>query len=82
MMGALVQRDSRRFGVVSEVDGAVGEPPTWPGAMSSLRKSPAAATITIDLGGDDMSTIRRTTTQTVRSVTAHRPRKARTTHVS
>jgi hypothetical protein len=39
-------------------------------------------TITIDLGGDDTRTIRRTTTQAVRSIKAHRPRKARTTHVS
>src|SRR5215471_13278203 len=39
-------------------------------------------TVTIDLGGDDVRTIRRTTTQPVRSIKAHRPRKARTTHVS
>jgi transposase InsO family protein len=42
----------------------------------------AEHTITLDLGGDDMRTIRRTTTQAVRSIKAHRPRKARTTHVS
>jgi transposase InsO family protein len=42
----------------------------------------AEHTITIDLGGDDTRTIRRTTTQAVRSIKAHRPRKARTTHVS
>jgi transposase InsO family protein len=42
----------------------------------------AEHTITIDLGGDDMRTIRRTTTQPVRSIKAHRPRKARSTHVS
>jgi transposase InsO family protein len=42
----------------------------------------AEHTITIDLGGDDVRTIRRTTTQPVRSIKAHRPRKARTTHVS
>jgi transposase InsO family protein len=42
----------------------------------------AEHTITIDLGGDDVRTIRRTTTQAVRSIKAHRPRKARTTHVS
>jgi hypothetical protein len=39
-------------------------------------------TVTVDLGGDDIRTIRRTTTQPVRSIKAHRPRKARTTHVS
>jgi hypothetical protein len=39
-------------------------------------------TVTIDLGGDDARTTRRTTTQAVRSIKAHRPRKARTTHVS
>jgi hypothetical protein len=39
-------------------------------------------TITIDLGGDDVRTVRRTTTQAVRSIKAHRPRKARTAHVS
>ncbi len=39
-------------------------------------------TLTIDLGGDDIRTTRRTTTQAVRSIKAHRPRKARTTHVS
>jgi transposase InsO family protein len=42
----------------------------------------AEHTLTIDLGGDDIRTIRRTTTQPVRSIKAHRPRKARTTHVS
>jgi transposase InsO family protein len=42
----------------------------------------AEHTITIDLGGDDLRTIRRTTTQAVRSIKAHRPRKARTTHDS
>jgi transposase InsO family protein len=42
----------------------------------------AEHTMTIDLGGDDIRTIRRTTTQPVRSIKAHRPRKARTTHVS
>jgi len=39
-------------------------------------------TVTIDLGRDDVRTIRRTTTQAVRSIKAHRPRKARTTRVS
>jgi len=39
-------------------------------------------TVTVDLGGDDIRTIRRTTTQAVRSIKAHRPRKARTAHVS
>ena len=39
-------------------------------------------TVTVDLGGDDTRTVRRTTTQPVRSIKAHRPRKARTTHVS
>jgi len=42
----------------------------------------AEHTITIDLSGDDTRTIRRTTTQAVRSIKAHRPRKAKTTHVS
>jgi transposase InsO family protein len=42
----------------------------------------AEHTVTVDLGGDDTRTIRRTTTQAVRSIKAHRPRKARTTHVS
>jgi transposase InsO family protein len=42
----------------------------------------AEHTITIDLGGDDTRTIRRTTTQAVRSIKAHRPRKARATHAS
>jgi hypothetical protein len=36
----------------------------------------AADTVTIDLGGDDARTVRRTTTQPVRSIKAHRPRKA------
>jgi transposase InsO family protein len=40
----------------------------------------AAQTITIDLGGEDTRTVRRTTTQPVRSIKAHRPRKA--AHVS
>ena len=34
----------------------------------------ADTTVTIDLGGDDIRTIRRTTTQPVRSIKAHRPR--------
>jgi hypothetical protein len=42
----------------------------------------AERTITIDLGGDDTRTIRRTTTRPVRSIKAHRPREARATHVS
>jgi hypothetical protein len=40
----------------------------------------AAETITIDLGGDDTLTVRQTTTQPVRSIKAHQPRKA--AHVS
>jgi transposase InsO family protein len=40
-----------------------------------------AETITIDLG-EDTRTIRRTTTQAVRSIKAHRPREPRATHVS
>jgi hypothetical protein len=40
----------------------------------------AEATITIDLGGDDTRTVRRTTTQPVRSIKAQQPRKA--AHVS
>ena len=40
----------------------------------------AAETVTIDLGGEDTRTVRRTTTQPVRSIKAHRPRKA--AHVS
>jgi hypothetical protein len=39
----------------------------------------AAETVTIDLG-EDTRTVRRTTTQPVRSIKAHRPRKA--AHVS
>jgi hypothetical protein len=35
---------------------------------------------TIDLGGEDARTVRRTTTQAVRRVKPHRPRKA--AHVS
>jgi hypothetical protein len=46
------------------------------------RQVVAAETITIDLSGDDTRTIRRTTTQPVRSIKAHRPRKAGTAHVS
>jgi transposase InsO family protein len=42
----------------------------------------AAETITIDLGGEDTRTVRRTTTQPVRSIKAHRPREARAAHVS
>ena len=40
----------------------------------------AADTITIDLGSDDTRTVRRTTTQPVRSIKAQQPRKA--AHVS
>jgi hypothetical protein len=42
----------------------------------------AAGTITIDLAGEDTRTVRRTTTQAVRSIKAHRPREPRATHVS
>jgi hypothetical protein len=40
----------------------------------------AAETVTTDLAGEDSRTVRRTTTQPVRSIKAHRPRKA--AHVS
>jgi hypothetical protein len=36
----------------------------------------AADTITIDLGSEDTRTVLRTTIQSVRSIKAHRPRKA------
>lgn len=36
----------------------------------------AEATLAIELGGDNVRTVRRTTTQPVRSIKAHRPRKA------
>ena len=42
----------------------------------------AEHTLTIDLGGDDVRTIRRTTTQAVRSIKAHRPRTGKAAHVS
>jgi transposase InsO family protein len=42
----------------------------------------AEHTITVELGAEDIRTFRRTTTQAVRSIKAHRPRKARTDHVS
>ena len=42
----------------------------------------AEHTITVELGQEDIRTFRRTTTQAVRSIKAHRPRKARTNHVS
>jgi transposase InsO family protein len=42
----------------------------------------AEHTITIDLGGDDIRTIRRTTTQPVHSIKAHRPRTGKAAHVS
>jgi len=38
----------------------------------------AAETVTVDLGGEDTRTIRRTTTQPVRSVKAHRPHQRST----
>ena len=42
----------------------------------------AEHTITIDLGGDDVRTVRRTTNQAVRSIKAHRPHDRRAAHVS
>jgi hypothetical protein len=42
----------------------------------------AEHTITIDLGGDDVRTIRRTTTRAVRSIKAQQLRNARAAHVS
>jgi transposase InsO family protein len=42
----------------------------------------AEDTLTIELADGDSRTVRRTTTQAVRSIKAHRPRKARTAHVS
>jgi hypothetical protein len=52
----------------------------WWVAGWSLGGSPDGPVLTIDLGGEDVRTIRRTTTQPVRSIKAHRPRKA--AHVS
>ena len=42
----------------------------------------AEHTIAVELGGEDVRTFRRTTTQAVRSIKTHRPRKARTNDVS
>ena len=42
--------------------------------MVSIRVSPQ--TITIEIGADDIRTIRRTTDQPVRNLQAQRPRKA------
>ena len=53
------------------------------GRIHARRSSPSTSrrsTITIDLSGDDTRTVRRTTTQPVRSIKAQRPRKA--AHVS
>jgi transposase InsO family protein len=42
----------------------------------------AEHTIAVELGDEDVRAFRRTTTQAVHSIKAHRPRKARTSHVS
>jgi hypothetical protein len=53
-----------------------------PGTTTPSAPLGAEHTITIDLGGDDTRTVRRTTTQAVRSIKAHRPREVRAAHVS
>jgi transposase InsO family protein len=75
-----VQRRASNTGVIMVVGQKIALGRIHAGVVVTVHV--AEHTLTIDLGGDDIRTIRRTTTQAVRSIKAHRPRKARTTHVS
>jgi len=75
-----VQRRASNTGVIMVVGQKIALGRIHAGRVVTVHV--AEHTMTIDLGGDDTRTIRRTTTQAIRSIKAHRPRKARTTHVS
>ena len=75
-----VQRRASNTGVIMVVGQKIALGRIHAGQVVTVHV--AEDTITIDLGGEDTRTIRRTTTQAVRSIKAHRPRKARTAHVS
>jgi transposase InsO family protein len=73
-----VQRRASNTGVIMVVGQKIALGRIHAGRIVTVHV--AEATMTIDLGGDDTRTIRRTTIQPVRSIKAHRPRKA--AHVS
>ena len=73
-----VQRRASNTGVIMVVGQKIALGRIHAGRIVTVHV--AEDTMTIDLGGDDTRTIRRTTTQPVRSIKAHRPRKA--AHVS
>ena len=73
-----VQRRASNTGVIMVVGQKIALGRIHAGQIVTVHV--AEDTMTIDLGGDDTRTIRRTTTQPVRSIKAHRPRKA--AHVS
>ena len=73
-----VQRRASNTGVIMVVGQKIALGRIHAGQIVTVHV--AEDTMTIDLGGDDIRTIRRTTTQPVRSIKAHRPRKA--AHVS
>jgi transposase InsO family protein len=75
-----VQRRASNTGVIMVVGQKIALGRIHAGRVVTVHV--AEHTMTIDLAGDDTRTIRRTTTQAIRSIKAHRPRKARTTHVS
>jgi hypothetical protein len=72
------QRRASNTGVIMVAGQKIALCRSWAGQVVTVHV--AAQTITIDLGGEDTRTVRRTTTQPVRSIKAHRPRKA--AHVS
>jgi transposase InsO family protein len=75
-----VQRRASNTGVIMVVGQKIALGRIHAGQVVTVHV--ADHTVTVDHGGDDTRTVRRTTTQAVRSIKAHRPRKARTTHVS
>jgi transposase InsO family protein len=75
-----VQRRASNTGVIMVVGQKIALGRIHAGQIVTVHV--AEDTITIDLADQDTRTIRRTTTQPVRSIKAHRPRKARTAHVS
>jgi transposase InsO family protein len=73
-----VQRRASNTGVIMVTGQKIALGRIHAGQVVTVHVS--AEVITIDLAGEDTRTVRRTTTQPVRSIKAHRPRKA--AHVS
>ena len=68
-----VQRRASNTGVIMVVGQKIALGRIHAGQIVTVHV--AEDTMTVDLGGDDTRTIRRATTQAVRSIKAHRPRR-------